>query len=114
MILRSHLRGQIRRRSNSVSPDYKLPGENRVSEVARGPWPRHDSALVRRSKGSIASKAWEDRTVAALSSPGTLARMFWSARMRWERRIRQNVSPIGSTRWLSKTRRGCPYLSHTQ
>jgi hypothetical protein len=36
-----------------------------------------DLALLRRSKGSIASKAWEDRTVAAMSSPGTL--MFLSA-----------------------------------
>ena len=36
-----------------------------------------DLALLRRSKGSIASKAWGDRTVAAMSSPGTL--MFLSA-----------------------------------
>ncbi len=59
--------------------------------------------MLRRSKGSIASKAWEDCTVVAMFSPGTL--MFLSARpsrMRWERRIRQNVSPICSTRWLSK------------
>ena len=63
--------------------------------------------MLRRSKGSIASKAWEDCTVVAMFSPGTL--MFLSARpsrMRCERRIRQHVSPICSTSWLSKPRRG--------